>query len=142
MCSQPVTSTSALYAVGLLSSCLLSTPLQAAPLLRCHIEQGGTSRMVDFMPVTDPYNVRAIDINDHFRFKAVVIGDAARVDYIKLYIYTRTKRQPVLLHQTTYLSPAITPDTQTAGLTGLNYVYSPGLERELQYSCGLLEVNP
>lgn len=129
-------------AIGLLAGCLLSTALQAAPLLRCQIEQGGTSRVVDFMPVADPYSVKAIDINARFRFKAVVIGDATRVEYIKTYVYTYTKRQPILLQQTSYLAPAISSNPQPTAFTGVNYVYAPGLERELQYSCALLEAIP
>lgn len=94
------------------------------------------------MPVADPYSVKAIDINDRFRFKAVVIGDALRVEYIKIYVYAHTERQPMLLQQTSYLAPAPGPDTQPVALTGLNSVYSPGLERELQYGCALLEIVP
>jgi hypothetical protein len=140
--SRPAVSRRAACAISLLASCLLSTELRAAPLLRCQIEQGGTSRVVDSMPVADPYSVKAIDINDRFRFKAVVIGDALRVEYIKIYVYAHTERQPMLLHQTSYLAPAPGPDAQPVALTGLNYVYSPGLERELQYGCALLEIGP
>jgi hypothetical protein len=140
--SRPVASTRTACAIGLLASCLLPTKLQAAPLLRCQIEQGGASKVVDVTPVADPYSVMAIDINDRFRFKAVVIGDALRVEYIKLYVYTHTKRQPMLLHQVSYLAPATSRDAQPVPLTGVNYVYSPDLERELQYSCALLEISP
>ena len=142
MRSRPIASTRSVCAIALLASCLSPTKLQAAPLLRCQIEQGGTSRMVDFTPVVDPYSVMAININDRFRFKAVVIGDALRVEYIKLYIYTPSKRQPILLHQTTYLTPSASKDAQPVALTGTNYVYSPDLERELQYGCALLETSP
>ena len=140
--SRAVASTRTAWAVGLLASCFLPTKLQAAPLLRCQIEQGGTSNVVDFMPVADPYSVMAININDRFRFKAVVIGDALRVEYIKLYVYAHSERQPKLLHQASYLAPAISRDAQPAALTGANYVYSPGLERELQYGCALLDSGP
>lgn len=142
MCSRPIASTRTACIIGLLASCLLSTKLQAAPLLRCQIEQGGTSTVEEFTPVADPYSVMAININDRFRFKAVVIGDALRVEYIKLYVYTHTKRQPMLLHQTSYLAPAVSKDAQPMALTGVNYLYSPDLERELQYGCALLEISP
>ena len=140
--SRPAASTRTACAVGLLASCFLPTELQAAPLLRCQIEQGGTAQVVNFTPVADPYSVMAININDRFRFKAVVIGSALRVEYIKLYVYAHTKRQSMLLQQTTYLAPAASKDAQPMALTGVNYVYSPDLERELQYGCALLEINP
>lgn len=129
-------------AVTLLALCSLAAELQAAPLLRCEIRQGGTSRVVAVMPVADPYSVKAIDINERFRFKAVVIGDALRVEYIKLYVYAHTRREPVLLHQTSYLAPAAVRDVQPDALTGVNHVYSPLLERELRYGCALLETTP
>ncbi len=129
-------------AMGLLAGCLPATALQAAPLLRCEIQQGGTSRVVDSMPVADPYSVKAIDINDRFRFKAVVIGDALRVEYIKVYVYAHTWREPMLLHQTSYLAPVASRDAQPDALTGINHVYSPSLERELRYGCALLETTP
>lgn len=124
------------------SMLVLSTTLHAAPLLRCQIEQGGAATTVDTAPVADPYAVEARDINGHFRFKAVVIGDAAHVEYVKLYVYATTKRQPLLLHETAYLAPVASRDGAPAALTGINHVYAPNLERELQYRCALLEVTP
>ncbi len=122
------------------------TPVAAAPLLRCQIDQGGTTRMLEFAPVSDPYSVRAIDINGRFRFKAVVIGDARGVEYIKLYTYSQTRRQPVLLHVAKYMAPVAlpvsVPEPPFAALTGHQYLYSPQLERELQYGCALIEVAP
>ncbi len=127
------------------------TPAAAAPVLRCQIDQGGTTRVLDFTPVTDPYSVRAVDINGRFRFKAVVVGDARHIDYIKLYAYSQTRRQPVLLHVAKYLAPVAvpqmlqtpqTPQASFAALTGHQYLYSPQRERELQYGCALIEVTP
>jgi hypothetical protein len=140
--NRPVASVHAACAIGLLAGCLLPAALRAAPLLRCEIQQGGTSRVVDTMAVTDPYSVKPIDINDRFRFKAVVIGDALRVEYIKIYVYTHTRREPMLLHQTSYLAPVASRDAQPDALTGINHVYSPLLERELRYGCALLETTP
>jgi hypothetical protein len=125
-----------------LAGALLTPALHAAPLLRCQIEQGGTSKTIAAVPVADPYAVAAVNINDHFRFKAVVVGDASHVEYVKLYVYVPSKRQPLLLHQTTYLAPVASKDAQPAALTGINYVYAPQLERELKYGCALLEVTP
>lgn len=120
--SRPIASMGFACAVGLLAFCLLATKVQAAPLLRCEIEQGGTSRVVDSMPVTDPYSVKAIDINDRFRFKAVVIGDALRIEYIKIYVYTHTRREPMLLHQISYAAPTASRNVQPDALTGVNHV--------------------
>ena len=125
--------------IGLLASCLLPTVLSAAPLLRCQLDQGGSTMVRDFSPVADPHSVAAIEVNGRFRFKAVVIGDAQHIEYIKLYVYSKTRRQPVLLHEASYLAPTASQDTRQSALTGVNYIYSPQLERELKYGCAILE---
>jgi hypothetical protein len=114
----------------------------ATPFLRCQIDQGGSTQVFEFSPETSPYTAKAIDINNQFRFKAVVVGDARQIEYVKLYTYDFPKRQPVLLHEAKYMAPIASPISQPASLTGVNYVYSPRLERELQYDCTLLEAAP
>lgn len=127
---------------ALLACALLPLAVTAAPLLRCQIEQGNKTFQLDFAPVDDPYRVKAVDINGRFSFKAVVIGDATRVDYIKLYTYSQLRRQPMLMHEVKYLAPVAVPEPAPASLTGVHFVYSPRLERELQYGCALWEVAP
>jgi hypothetical protein len=141
-CSSPAGGLRTRIAIGLIAGGLLPTALFASPLLRCQIDQGGVSQVLDVIPVDDPYSVKAIDINGRFRFKAVVIGDAQHVEYISLYVYNQTRRQPVLLHQAKYPAPQRSEDTVPYSLTGVNYVYSPRLERELRYGCALLEKTP
>jgi hypothetical protein len=114
----------------------------AAPLLRCKIEQGGKTQVLEFSPVLDPYAAKAVDINGRFRFKAVVVGDARQIEYIKIYTYDFPRRQPVLLHEVKYLVPVAGTVARPASLTGVNYIYSPRLERELQYECVLQESAP
>ena len=119
----------------------LSTTATASPLLRCQIKQGGQTSNLEATPTNDPYTVKAIEINGRFRFKAVVIGTTQQVDYIKLYSYYTPSRQPVLIHQATYLSPIPPSGSNPVLLTGINTVYSPSLEREMQYQCSLEEVS-
>jgi hypothetical protein len=141
-CSRSVNGLRAVISIGLLASALFPAALFASPLLRCQIDQGGNTQVLDFIPVGDPYSVKAIDINGRFRFKAVVIGDTQHIEYIKLYVYSQTRRQPVLLHLAKYLAPVAAAGSGFSALTGINYVYSPQLERELQYGCALLEKAP
>jgi len=121
---------------------ILPTMAAATPLLRCEVEQGGTVKVLEFTPVSDPYLVKAIDINGRFRFKAVVIGSARHVDYIKIYTYSQLSRQPMLMHEAEYMAPAISTASSKPSLTGVHHVYSVDLERELKYACTLLEAAP
>jgi hypothetical protein len=132
---------STLSIVVLIAAALPAT-VAAASRLRCQLDQGGETRVVEATPVRDPYGVASIDIRDNFRFKAVVVGDARRVDYVKLYTYYVTDRRPVLLHVARYEAPVAQVTPASSALTGRQFVYSPRLERELQFGCALFEVTP
>jgi hypothetical protein len=134
-----------LVIIGLLASVSFSTIASASPRLRCELLRGGETRVLEFAPVTDPYSVKAVDIGRSFRFKAVVIGSEKAIDYIKLYAYYVKDGKAVLMHEAKYLTPAASV-TEVApapdALTGTHTLYSPVLERELQYGCALFEVTP
>ena len=128
--------------MGLLAVAFFSSIASASPRLRCQLNQGDTAQVLDFAPVLDPYSVKAVDLNGRFRFKAVVVGDEHKIDYIKLYTYYQSQRQAVLLHEAKYLTPVPEPGAGSAALTGTNTLYSPNLGREFQYACALIEVAP
>ena len=83
-----------------------------------------------------PTRCRHVDIGGRFRFKAVMVGSAARVDRIVIYAYLDTKRQPILVQQAKYLPPYIVSQTPYQ-LTGNQHLYAGVVERELMYSCTL-----
>ena len=128
--------------IAALIAVALPTTASATPRLRCQLEQGGETLVREFAPVADPYGAASIDVRDNFRFKAVVIGDAQHVEYIKLYTYYVTERQPVLLHEVRYEAPVAQAAPAPSALTGRHFIYSPRLEREFQYGCALFEVAP
>lgn len=128
---------------GAAGLCLLSIAPAAsiaAPRLDCEINQGGSTRTLHVTPATDPYEVRAVSINERFSFKAVMIERGDKVEYISLYVYYLPPRGPILLQQAKYLAPTAQPYPAAGSLTGRQYLYSPRLERELQYACALVEV--
>ena len=116
--------------------------VQAAPLLRCEVDHGGRTWRVDTAPVADPYGVQPLDIGGRFRFKAVMIGDETRVDYIHLYTYFVSGGTPVLVHQASYHPPIEGSADGTTPFTGLQRVYSPVLGREMTYRCALADIAP
>lgn len=113
----------------------------APPVLRCEIHYGGQIFTEDFQPGADPYAVEPRAINERFLFKAVVIGNEKDLDYIKIYTYYKEQHQVVLLHEVKYLPPFRQSEPSSAALTGVNYLYAPLLERELQYGCMLLDAS-
>ena len=129
-----------LIASAIIAITLIHEAAFAAPLLRCKIEQSGTTFLVEASPRLDPYGVAAVAINKSFRFKVVVIGREQKIDYIKIYTYYQGDRQAILLHAVKYLAPvAQSAELPAFQLTGTNYLYSPNLNRELQYGCSLID---
>ncbi len=88
---------------------LLALPiaLAAAPRLRCEVDQGGKTQTIEVGPVSDPYGVQGIDINGRFRFKAVLVGAADRIDYVALYTWYLDDGRPVLLRRGQVPGPRI-----------------------------------
>jgi len=119
-----------------LAALLLPLTTVAAPLLRCQVVYAGTTHVIEASPVSDPYPVASVDIGGRFRFKAVVVGDATHVEYIKLYAYLDAKRQPILVQEAKYLPPFKASATPYL-LTGEQYLYAGVAERELMYRCTL-----
>lgn len=111
----------------------------ASPVLRCAVTYAGSTHVIETHALADPYPVASVDIAGRFRFKAVMVGQAERIDYIKLYTYLETPRQPLLIHQATFRPPFTVPSAPH-GLTGEQRVYGGAKERELIYRCTLQEV--
>jgi hypothetical protein len=124
---------------ALLSTC---ASVGAAPLLHCEVTYAGNTHKLETMiggdPGSDPYTTESIDIDGRFRFKAVILGTAQKIEAIKLYAYYETRKQPVLIEEAKYLPPFASSDSPYA-LTGLHFLYAPPLGRELQYGCALRE---
>jgi hypothetical protein len=110
--------------------------VQAAPLLRCTASYYGVPVTIDARITADPYDVPSVDIDGRFRFKAVMVGEKNKIEYIKLYAYFQAETRDIPIHQTTYLPP-FKLSSKPIPLTPLNHLYAGDYERELQYQCTL-----
>ena len=114
---------------------------QAAPLLRCDVTYAGATQVVEARVTQDPYSIESVDIGGRFRFKAVMIGKGAKIEYIKLYGYFQQRRKDIPIHQATYLPP-YPKSSKPVLLTPFNQLYAGDVERELQYQCTLEGTQP
>jgi Bacterial capsule synthesis protein PGA_cap len=107
--------------------CAFAGTAQAASLLRCELEQGGSRTTVEARPVRDPYAAARVPMG-RFGFKAMWVDDGTQPAYIKLSTYAGA----ALVHQASFAVP-------TAGAAQpaprLQRVYAPGLGQELSYRC-------
>ena len=131
----------AVRAVGHTFAALLASAALAQPLLTCQVTYAGATQAVVATPVTDPYPVPSVDIGGRFAFKAVMVGDAQKVERILLYAYLDAEPHPVLIHQAKYLSP-FSRSMAPWAFTGQHHVYGGPQERELIYSCTLEGLAP
>ncbi|MDD2881086.1 MAG: hypothetical protein PHQ58_11665 [Rhodoferax sp.] len=122
-------------------ACSFPLAASANALLHCDVSYAGSTHVVETQAVADPYPVPSVDIGGRFWFKAVMVGRATQVDYVKLYAYLDTRQQPLLIQEAVYLPPfQSTPAPYL--LTGTQYLYAGPVERELMYSCTLQGVQP
>lgn len=133
-CPRPAGRAGALAAAALL---LANASATAGLHLHCQFETAGESQTRDFMPVRDPYAVAPIDVSREFRFKAVLYGDEHHIEYVKLFAYYQGERQPMLLQMARYLAPRAAQGSDPVALTGRQTLYSPNLERPLEYGCAV-----
>ena len=117
------------------------TAAWSAALLRCEVTYAGSTQVIETAPVADPYPVASVDIGGRFWFKAVMVGQGSRVDYVKLYAYLDTPRQPLLIHEAVHLPP-FQAGAAAYPLTGRQHLYAGPVERELIYHCTLQGVQP
>ena len=117
-------------------TCVIATSAQASPSIQCTADLIGQHHDLSFPLTSDPYSVRAADLEDRFRLKAVMVGSAERIDYVKIYVYYASDDESGLITQAVFRSPRL-PDATPIPLGGVQYVYSPYLGHELKYECFL-----
>jgi hypothetical protein len=112
----------------------LALPAHAASVA-CHLTYGGETRVVEAAPVTDPYTAPTVSFGSYFLFRIVFRDQPADLAGIKLTAYADRDEGPAIIHQATYPYPPA--PAAVHGFSGLNFVYEPVRDGELQYWCEL-----
>ncbi len=110
----------------------LSLPALAERVV-CHVTYYGETQIIEAWPVASPYGVAPVSIGSYFLFRLVVHSEPADLAAIKLYVYADHDSGPALIHQANYRYPA--SNAAANGFSGLNFVYEPLRDGELQYWC-------
>ena len=107
--------------------------LAHAASVACHLTYGGETRVVEAAPVTDPYTAPTVSFGSYFLFRIVFRDQPADLAGIKLTAYADRDEGPTIIHQAIYPYPP--PSAAVHGFSGLNFVYEPVRDGELQYWC-------
>lgn len=111
---------------------LLGCPAQAEQVA-CHITYGGSTQTIAAKPIAAPYELAPVTIGSFFLFRIVFQTDPPDLASIKLYTYADRDHGPVIIHQASYAYPL--QNLAVNGFSGLNFVYEPMRDGELQYWC-------
>ncbi len=123
------------FSVLLLPS--LIAPVAAEVL--CHYTYGGETIQVRALPSDNPLRERGVVVGSYFLFRVVLQTRPAELAAVKIYTYADRDEGPMLLHQATFPYPPPKPRRDAPyGFTGLQYVYEPVRDGELQYWCAML----
>ncbi|SFZ74160.1 hypothetical protein [Chitinimonas taiwanensis] len=109
---------------------------QAQEQVRCAVDYGGEVRNLSAGPSADPYQVGSTAIGSYFLFRIVFETVPRETAAIKLYTYADRDEGPTLIHQASYPYP-LRSQSGRYGFTGLQTVYEPMRDGELQYWCHL-----
>lgn len=112
-----------------------ASTMAAADTVACHLTYGGQTQLVEARPSASPYNEAPVAMGSYFLFRIVYRNEPADLAAIKLYAYADRDSGPVIIHQASHPLPAV--NRARHGFTGLQYVYEPVRDGELQYWCEL-----
>nr|WP_184040003.1 hypothetical protein [Chitinivorax tropicus] len=108
--------------------------------IRCHYQYGGEQHVVTARATTQPYSVDNLQIGSYFQLRIVFQRTPADLASIKLYVFADREHGPTPIQQASYhYPPARHP---RYGFTGLQFIYEPVRDGELQYWCEWLPTNP
>ncbi len=117
-----------------------STAAQAAALATCHVTYGGETVDQAVAAVADPHAVPTVAVGSYFLIRFVLQDRPAALAAFKAYAYGARAEVPVLIHQLDVAWPPAVRNTSTrpvraGGYTGVQRVYEPLTDAELQYWC-------
>ena len=108
----------------------------AADSVRCYVSYAGNTQVLEANPTQDPYQIDSTAIGSYFLFRIVFEVAPKALAAIKLYTYAHRDRGATPIHQAMHPYPLKQPQGQY-GFTGLQTVYEPVRDGELQYWCEL-----
>ncbi|HRH73915.1 MAG TPA: hypothetical protein PLM62_12520 [Zoogloea sp.] len=114
----------------------LSVPALAVASQRidCHVTYGGDTQVHSARHVDSPYGVDAVAVGSYFLFKLVFQARPADIAGVRIYTYVDREHGPVPIHQASYALPRPGPRGEH-GFTGLQRVYEPVRDSELEFWC-------
>ena len=116
-----------------LCAALSGLPAAAEEHVVCHVTYGGETQRVRAEAVTRPYAVAPVSIGSYFLFRIVFEREPAKLAAVKIYTYGARDEGAVPIHVAEFPYPVTVRSRY--GFTGIQRVYEPVRDGELQYWC-------
>lgn len=116
------------------------SPMLHAQTVACHLTYGGETQIVEAPPGNAPYTGEPTAIGSFFQFRIVFVREPTDLARINLYTHADLGEAPIPLQHASHPYPL--RNQERYGFTGLQRVYEPKRESELQYWCELRETAP
>lgn len=104
-----------------------------AESVACHLTYGGETQVIESTPLASPYTGAPTAIGSFFLFRIVFVREPADLARINLYAHAELGEAPIPVQHASYPYPV--RNQGRYGFTGLQRVYEPKRESELQYWC-------
>lgn len=114
---------------------LAASSVANAESVACHLTYGGETQVVEAAPDNAPYTGMPLAIGSFFQFRIVFVREPADLARINLYVHADLGEAPIPLQHASHPYPV--RNQERYGFTGLQRIYEPKRESELQYWCEL-----
>lgn len=111
----------------------LATASSQAQTVACHLIYGGETRVIEAEPGVSPYTGTPTAIGSFFLFRIVFMREPADLARINIYVHADLGEVPIPLQHASHPYPV--RNQAHHGFTGLQRIYEPKRESELQYWC-------
>ncbi|MCX9154986.1 hypothetical protein OPU71_02475 [Niveibacterium sp. 24ML] len=105
----------------------------AADSLVCHVTYGGETQTMRADTAPSPYQISPVAVGSYFLFRMVVERNAGSLAAVKLYTYADRDETAVPIHVAEFPYPPVAG--RRHGFTGIQRVYEPVRDGELEYWC-------
>lgn len=113
-----------------------SFAFSAPATVECHTFYGGDEEVQVYKPSKSPYDEPTLKRSGFFNIRVVYESSTHLGNVLKFYTYARLDNVQALIHQGTFVIPQKSKSSKY-GFTGLQLVYEPTTEAELQYWCDI-----
>ena len=125
-------------ATGALAACMGLATLPAQALdVQCHVNYGGEDTVLRATPTATPLTAPSVEVGSYFLLRLVNTLTATQQPAFKVYVYAAHDSGPAHIQASSHSPTQVRQGKGLGGFTGVQRVYEPVRDGELQNRCEL-----